>query len=97
MRVGDSIKLRLTIDSPTGRRGIKLPPTDFKVVLYLKVNNSIALISKDGKQKHIKPPDDFIAMAQRVEKNRSGNNGRRHGRTAWKHKAATGKGRQAKN
>lgn len=68
MRVGDSIKLRLTIDSPTDRRGIRLPPTDFKVVSYSKDNNSIALISEDGKQKYIKPLDDFIAMAQKLEK-----------------------------
>lgn len=85
MRVGDSIKLRLTIDSPTGRRGIKLPPADFKVVLYSKDTNSIALISKDGKQKHIKPPDDFIATAQRVEKTGTetteGGMGEQHGNT----------------
>lgn len=68
MRVGDSIKLRLTIDSPTERRSIKLPPSDFKVVSYSKDNNSIALISKDGKQKYIKPLDDFIAAAQRLER-----------------------------
>ena len=68
MRVGDSIKLRLVIDSPTDRRGIKLPPTDFKVVSYSKDNNSIALISKDGKQKYIKPLDDFIAAPQKLEK-----------------------------
>ena len=68
MRVGDSIKLRLTIDSPTDRRSIRLPPTDFKVVSYSKDNNSIALISEDGKQKYIKPLDDFIAMAQKLEK-----------------------------
>lgn len=68
MRVGDSIKLRLVIDSPTDRRGIKLPPTDFKVVSYSKDNNSVALISKDGKQKYIKPLDDFIAAARKLEK-----------------------------
>lgn len=68
MRVGDSIKLRLVIDSPTDRSGIKLPPTDFKVVSYSKDNNSIALISKDGKQKYIKPLDDFIAAVQKLEK-----------------------------
>lgn len=68
MRVGDSIKLRLTIDSPTERRGIKLPPIDFTVISYSKNNNSIALISKDGKQKYIKPLDDFITMAQKLEK-----------------------------
>ena len=68
MRVGDFIKVRLTIDSPTARRSIKLPPTDFKIVAYSKDNNSIALISKDGKQKYIKPLDDFIAMAQKLEK-----------------------------
>ena len=68
MRVGDFIKVRLTIDSPTAQRSIKLPPTDFKIVAYSKDNNSIALISKDGKQKYIKPLDDFIAMAQKLEK-----------------------------
>ncbi|MBQ8678980.1 MAG: hypothetical protein IJ530_04370 [Treponema sp.] len=68
MRIGDSIKLRLTIDSPTDRRSIRLPPTDFKVVSYSKDNNSIALISEDGKQKYIKPLDDFITMAQKLEK-----------------------------
>lgn len=68
MRVGDFIKVRLTINSPTARRSIKLPPTDFKIVAYSKDNNSIALISKDGKQKYIKPLDDFIAMAQKLEK-----------------------------
>ena len=66
--MGDSIKLRLVIDSPTDRRGIKLPPTDFQVVSYSKDNNSIALISKDGKQKYIKPLDDFIAATQKLEK-----------------------------
>lgn len=68
IRVGDSIKLRLTIDSPTARRSIKLPPTDFRVVSYSKDNNSVALISKDRKQKYIKPLDDFITMAQKLEK-----------------------------
>ena len=68
MRVGDSIKLRLTIDSPTERRSIKLPPTDFKVMSYSKDNNLVALISKDGKQKYIRPLDDFIAAAQRLER-----------------------------
>ena len=68
MRVGDYIKLRLTIDSPTDRRGIKLPPTDFKVMSYSKNDNSIALISKDGKQKYIKPLDGFIAAIQKLEK-----------------------------
>ena len=68
MRVRDFIKVRLTIDSPTVRRSIKLPPTDFKIVACSKDNNSIALISKDGKQKYIKPLDDFIAMAQKLEK-----------------------------
>lgn len=68
LRAGDSIKLRLVIDSPTGRRGIKLPPTDFKVMSYSKDNNSIALISKDGKQKYIKPLDGFIVAAQKLEK-----------------------------
>lgn len=68
MRIGDSIKLRLTIDSPTERRSIKLPPTDFIIISYSTDNNSIALISKDGKQKYIKPLDDFITLTQKLEK-----------------------------
>ncbi len=79
MRVGDSIKLRLSIESPTDRKSIKLPPTDYKVVSYSKDNNSVALISKDGKQKYIKPLDDFIAMAQKLEKKQE----RKQSREDW--------------
>ena len=68
MRVGDTIKLSLSVNSATGGKKLKLPPADFKVVSFSRDNNSVAMISADGKQKYIKPLDDFVAMATKLEK-----------------------------
>ena len=68
MKIGDTIKLSVTVDSALSNKKIKLPLQEYKLVAHSKDNNSVALISVDGKQKIIKSRDDFIKEVQKVEK-----------------------------
>ena len=68
MKIGDTIKMSVTVDSALSNKKIKLPPQEYKLVAHSKDNNSVALISVDGKQKIIKNRDDFIKEVQKVEK-----------------------------
>ena len=68
MKIGDTIKMSVTVDSALSNKKIKLPPQEFKLVAHSKDGNSVALISVDGKQKIIKNRDDFIKEVQKVEK-----------------------------
>lgn len=68
MKIGDTIKMSVTVDSALSNKKIKLPPQEYKLVAHSKDNNSVALISVDGKQKIIKSRDDFIKEVQKVEK-----------------------------
>lgn len=68
MKIGDTIKMSVTVDSALSNKKIELPPQEYKLVAHSKDNNSVALISVDGKQKIIKSRDDFIKEVQKVEK-----------------------------
>ena len=68
MKIGDTIKMSVTVDSALSNKKIKLPPQEYKLVAHSKDSNSVALISVDGKQKIIKSRDDFIKEVQKVEK-----------------------------
>ena len=54
MKIGDTIKMSVTVDSALSNKKIKLPPQEYKLVAHSKDNNSVALISVDAKQKIIK-------------------------------------------
>lgn len=68
MKIGDTIKMTVTVDSALSNKKIKLPPQEYRLVAHSKDNNSVALISVDGKQKIIKNREDFIKEVQKVEK-----------------------------
>ena len=68
MKIGDTIKMSITIDSALSNKKIKLPPQEFRLVAHSKDSNSVALISADGKQKIIKNREDFIKQVQKIEK-----------------------------
>lgn len=68
MRIGDTIKMSVTVDSALSNKQIKLPLQEFRLVAHSKDNNSVALISADGKQKIIKNREDFIKKVQKIEK-----------------------------
>lgn len=68
MKIGDTIKMSVTVDSALSNKKIKLPIQEYRLVAHSKDNNSVALISADGKQKIIKNREDFIKEVQKVEK-----------------------------
>lgn len=68
MKIGDTIKMSVTVDSALSNKKIKLPPQEYRLVAHSKDNNSVALISADGKQKIIKNREDFIKEVQKIEK-----------------------------
>ena len=68
MKIGDTIKLAVTVDSAFSNKKIKLPIQEYRLVAHSKDNNSVALISTDGKQKIIKNREDFIKEVQKLEK-----------------------------
>lgn len=68
MKVGDTIKMSVTVDSALSNKKIQLPIQEYRLVAHSKDNNSVALISADGKQKIIKNREDFIKEVQKVEK-----------------------------
>lgn len=68
MKIGDTIKMSVTVDSVMSNKKIKLPIQEYHLVAHSKDNNSVALISADGKQKIIKNRDDFIKAVQKIEK-----------------------------
>lgn len=68
MKIGDTIKMSVTVDSALSNKKIKLPIQEYRLVAHSKDNNSVALISADGKQKIIKNRDDFINEVQKIEK-----------------------------
>lgn len=68
MKIGDTIKMSVTVDSVLSNKKIKLPIQEYHLVAHSKDNNSVALISADGKQKIIKNRDDFIKAVQKIEK-----------------------------
>lgn len=68
MKIGDTIKMSVTVDSALNNKKIKLPIQEYRLVAHSKDNNSVALISTDGKQKIIKNRDDFINEVQKIEK-----------------------------
>ncbi|WP_288958423.1 hypothetical protein [uncultured Treponema sp.] len=68
MKIGDTIKISVTVDSALSNKKIKLPPQEYRLVAHSKDNNSVALISADGKQKIIKNREDFIKEVQKIEK-----------------------------
>ena len=68
MKVGDTIKIFVTVDSALSNKKIKLPVQEYRLVAHSKDNNSVALISADGKQKIIKNREDFIKEVQKIEK-----------------------------
>ena len=67
MKVGDTIKMSVTVDSALSNKKIQLPIQEYRLVAHSKDNNSVALISVDGKQKIIKNREDFIKEVQKVE------------------------------
>lgn len=67
MKVGDTIKMSVTVDSALSNKKIQLPIQEYRLVAHSKDNNSVALISADGKQKIIKNREDFIKEVQKVE------------------------------
>ena len=67
MKVGDTIKMFVTVDSALSNKKIQLPIQEYRLVAHSKDNNSVALISADGKQKIIKNREDFIKEVQKVE------------------------------
>ena len=68
MKIGDTIKMSVTVDSALSNKKIQLPIQEYRLVAHSKDNNSVALISADGKQKIIKNREDFIKEVQKVEK-----------------------------
>lgn len=68
MKIGDTIKMSVTVDSALSNKKIKLPLQEYRLVAHSKDNNSVALISADGKQKIIKNREDFIKEVQKIEK-----------------------------
>lgn len=68
MKIGDTIKMSITVDSALSNKKIKLPLQEFRLVAHSKDNNSVALISVDGKQKIFKNREDFIKQVQKIEK-----------------------------
>lgn len=68
MKIGDTIKMSVTVDSAFSKKKIKLPSQEYRLVAHSKDNNSVALISADGKQKIIKNREYFIKEVQKVEK-----------------------------
>lgn len=68
IKIGDTIKMSVTVESVLSSKKIKLPIQEYRLVAYSNDNNSIALISADGKQKIIKNREDFIKEVQKVEK-----------------------------
>ena len=68
MKVGDTIKMSVTVDSALSNKKNQLPIQEYRLVAHSKDNNSVALISVDGKQKIIKNREDFIKEVQKVEK-----------------------------
>lgn len=68
MKIGDTIKMSVTVDSALSNKKIKLPIQEYRLVAHSKDNNSVALISADEKQKIIKNREDFIKEVQKVEK-----------------------------
>ena len=68
MKIGDTIKMSVTVDSVLSNKKTKLPTQEYRLVAHSKDNNSVALISADGKQKIIKNRDDFIKAVQKIEK-----------------------------
>lgn len=67
MKIGDTIKLAVTVDSAFSNKKIKLPIQEYRLVAHSEENNSVALISTDGKQKIIKNREDFIKEVQKLE------------------------------
>ena len=63
MKIGDTIKMSVTVDSALSNKKIKLPLQEYRLVAH-----SVALISADGKQKIIKNREDFIKEVQKIEK-----------------------------
>lgn len=68
MKIGDTIKMSVAVDSVLSNKKIKLPIQEYRLVAHSKDNNSVALISADGRQKIIKNREDFIKEVQKVEK-----------------------------
>ena len=60
--------MSVTVDSALSNKKIKLPLQEYRLVAHSKDNNSVALISADGKQKIIKNREDFIKEVQKIEK-----------------------------
>lgn len=68
MKIGDTIKMSVAVDSVLNNKKINLPIQEYRLVAHSKDNNSVALISADGRQKIIKNREDFIKEVQKVEK-----------------------------
>ena len=67
MKIGDTIKISVTVESALRKKKIRLPVQEYRLIAHSKEINSVALISADGKQKIIKNREDFIKEVQKLE------------------------------
>lgn len=68
MKIGDTIRIKLTVESALGREPMTLPSTEYRLVAHSKDTNTVALISVDGKSKIIKSREEFIENVRKIEK-----------------------------
>lgn len=68
MKVGDTIKMKITVPDCLGRRNKKLPIQTLELVSHSPDGNSVVLMDEKHLSKYVIPRDDFIKTVQKQER-----------------------------
>lgn len=68
MKVGDTIKMKITVPDCLGRRSRKLPVQTLELVSHSPDGNSVVLMDEKHLSKYVIPRDDFIKTVQKQER-----------------------------
>lgn len=68
MKVGDTIKMKITVPDCLGRRNRKLPIQTLELVSHSPDGNSVVLMDEKHLSKYVIPRDDFIKTVQKQER-----------------------------
>lgn len=68
MKIGDTIKMKITVPDCLGRRNRKLPIQTLELVSHSPDGNSVVLMDEKHLSKYVIPRDDFIKTVQKQER-----------------------------